>query len=357
MCLYKKVVITLKAIRINGQTPGGDRNKLSESIPLSTPYLVQIFPVYGCNFKCNYCIHSIDKSKRAYVTEKKVMDYELYKKCIDELCDFPEKIKMLRFAGTGEPLLHNDIVRMVNYAVKKEVASSIDIVTNGELLKPELSKALVDSGLSRIRISTQGVNAKKYKQTIGTEFDFDKFIENLTYLYENKENTQIYIKVIDCALDNDDEQKFFEIFGDLCDVIAIENVIPAISQIDYSRTIERKDINLTQNGVDVTDIEVCAQPFYLMQINPDGNIAPCCAMETAYIAGNCKSQSLIEIWNGKKFIDFRKDQLRKIKNKYSVCRTCQQYKYTTFPKDILDNDAERLLPLLENIERENAKKN
>ncbi|WP_296559011.1 radical SAM protein [uncultured Acetobacterium sp.] len=335
----------MKAIRIDGRTPGGDRNKLSESIPLSTPYLVQVFPVYGCNFKCNYCIHSIDKSKRGYVTEKKVMDYELYKKCIDELCDFPEKIKMLRFAGTGEPLLHNNIVSMVDYAVKKEVASSIDIVTNGALLKPELSKALVDSGLTRIRISIQGVNAKKYKHTIGVEFDFDKFIENLIYLYENKENTQIYIKVIDCALDNDDDQKFFEIFGDLCDVIAIENVIPATSQIDYSRIMGNENSNLTQNGVNVSDIEVCSQPFYLMQINPDGNIVPCCAMETTHIVGNCKYQNLSEIWNGKKFKDFRKVQLMKKKSIYSVCNKCQLYKHSTFSEDILDYDAERLLKI------------
>lgn len=338
-------MITLKAIRIDGRTPGGDRNKLAESVPLSTPYLVQVFPVYGCNFKCDYCIHSVDKSKRGYVTEKKVMDYELYKKCIDELCDFPEKIKMLRFAGTGEPLLHNDIVRMVDYAVKKEVASSIDIVTNGALLKPELSKALVDSGLTRIRISIQGVNAKKYKHTIGVEFDFDKFIENLIYLYENRENTQIYIKVIDCALDNDDDQKFFEIFGDLCDVIAIENVIPATSQIDYSRIMGNKNSNLTQNGVNVSDIEVCSQPFYLMQINPDGNIVPCCAMETTHIVGNCKYQNLSEIWNGKKFKDFRKVQLMKKKSIYPVCNKCQLYKHSTFSEDILDYDAERLLKI------------
>lgn len=335
----------MKAIRIDGQTPGGDRNRLAESIPLSTPYLVQVFPVYGCNFKCGYCIHSVDKSKRGYVSEQTIMDYKLYQKCIDDLCGFPDKIKMLRFAGTGEPLLHKDIIKMVDYAVKKQVAASIDIVTNGALLNPKLSKALINSGLTRLRISIQGVNAKKYKQTTGIEFDFEKFIKNLTYLYENKGKTQIYIKIIDCALDNEDDKKFFEIFGDLCDVIAIENVIPAASQIDYAKITGNKNINLTQNRTDITEVEICSQPFYLMQINPDGNIVPCCAMETTYIAGNCKNQNLIEIWNGKKFEDFRKDHLMKQKSIYSVCRKCQQYKYTTFPEDILDNDAEDLLKI------------
>ena len=32
----------------------------------------------------------------------------------------------------------------------------------------------------------------------------------------------MYIKIIDCALNGkDDEQKFYDIFGDMCDTIAI----------------------------------------------------------------------------------------------------------------------------------------
>ncbi|MBU3176433.1 radical SAM protein [Clostridium estertheticum] len=334
----------MKAIRIDGKTPGGDRTKLSKVIPLETPYMVQLFPVYGCNFKCNYCIHSVPLKGRGYISEETYMDFDIYKKIIDDLSEFPQRIKMLRFAGTGEPLLHRDIAEMVEYAVKKQVADSIDIVTNGSLLTKELSRKIIKANLPRLRISIQGINSLEYKKTIGTNFDFDKFIENLTYFYENKGETQIYIKIIDCALQKDEENRFFEIFGNICDTIAIEHLLPAVSQIDYT-TISNSSTKLAQNGGNVQDVEVCPQPFYLMQINPEGNVVPCCAMETVDVAGNCKEDTLYNIWNGKKYNDFRKTQLAKQKEIYSVCSKCKQYKYAMFSEDILDNDAERLLNL------------
>lgn len=334
----------MKAIRIDGKTPGGNRTKLSEVIPLETPYIVQVFPVYNCNFRCNYCIHSVPVEKREYISEKVSMDFELYKKAIDDLCEFPRKIKMLRFAGTGEPLLHKDIAKMVEYAAKKQVADSIDIVTNGSLLTKELSQKLIKANLSRLRISIQGIDSLSYKNISGVNFNFDKFIENLTYFYQNKQDTQLYIKIIDCAIEKDQENKFFEIFGDICDTIAIEHLLPAVSQIDYS-SISNNSINLTQNGANVQEVEVCPQPFYLMQINPEGNIVPCCAMETAYIAGNCKEDTLYNIWNGQKFNDFRKTQLAKQKQIYTVCNKCKQYKFAMFTEDILDNASTRLLSL------------
>jgi len=32
-----------------------DRIKLSEKIPLKTPFTLNIFPTNACNFRCSYC--------------------------------------------------------------------------------------------------------------------------------------------------------------------------------------------------------------------------------------------------------------------------------------------------------------
>ncbi len=100
---------------ITGQAPGGKRIKLAEVLPLSTPLVVQIFPIYACNFKCNYCIFQLDKNERGFISDKAVMNFNLYKKVIKELSLFPNKIKVLRFVGIGEPLLHKNIVDMIKY--------------------------------------------------------------------------------------------------------------------------------------------------------------------------------------------------------------------------------------------------
>ena len=45
----------MKAINLTDKSPGGKREKLIDKLHLSTPYVVQVFPIYKCNFKCAYC--------------------------------------------------------------------------------------------------------------------------------------------------------------------------------------------------------------------------------------------------------------------------------------------------------------
>ena len=49
----------VKAKDISGQAPGGKRTALADVLPLHTPFVIQIFPVYACNFACKYCIFSV----------------------------------------------------------------------------------------------------------------------------------------------------------------------------------------------------------------------------------------------------------------------------------------------------------
>ncbi len=337
-----------KAKNISGQAPGGKRTKLADVLPLDTPFVVQIFPIYACNFKCNYCIFQLDKAKRGFISDKIVMDFDLYKKCIDDMALFPNKVKVLRIVGIGEPLLHKNIVDMVEYAVSKDIANTVEILTNASLLTPKMSDLLISAGLLRLVVSLQGTTKEKYQKVSGVNIDFEKFIENLRYFYNNKGNAQLYIKIIDCALDSkDDEKKFYEIFGDICDTIAIEHTVPIHSGVDYKKVLKNKDMSVTQFGLPISKVKICPQPFFTLQINPDGKIVPCYSFEYPEIMGDCNNQSVQEIWNGKKFQNFRRKMLDGTKNVCKTCENCELIKYRLFPEDNLNNDAERLKKLYE----------
>ncbi len=327
------------------QTATSKRSTLSSELPLSTPYMVQIFPIYACNFKCNYCLHSVEMETRRFVADRKVMDFDLYKKCIDDLKQFPNQLKMLRFAATGEPLLHPKLPEMIAYAKKQEVANSIDVVSNGALLTAELSDRLISAGLDWLRISIQGVSSEKYREICKTEVDIDHLVSQISYFYENKINTKLYIKIIDIDLSEAEKEQFFKLFEPISDRIAIEHLVPATEHIDYSK-VSPKEMESTQNGNHVLNAEVCPQPFYMMQINPDGNVVPCCAMETAFISGSCEKNSLVDIWNGKPLRDFRKMQLEKRKSENVICSECKTYKFNMFEEDFLDAAADDLLARL-----------
>jgi radical SAM protein with 4Fe4S-binding SPASM domain len=318
------------------------RSVLADNLPLSTPYMVQIFPVYGCNFKCSYCLHSLKNSERRFVAEKNVMDFDVYKKSIDDLKEFPQKVKMLRFAATGEPLLHPNLSKMISYAKEMDIAESIDVVSNGALLTEGLSDKLVLAGLNWLRISIQGVSSQRYKDISKVDIDVEKLVSQIRYFYENKKETQVYIKIIDIDLTQAEKNKFFKLFEPIADKIAIEYLVPAIEKIDYTSISNKAMVN-SQNGNLIMNAEVCPQPFYMMQINPDGNVVPCCAMETPYISGNVIREPLVEIWNGSQLKEFQMLQLKKQKHENSVCLGCETYKFNMFKEDILDDKVEELI--------------
>jgi radical SAM protein with 4Fe4S-binding SPASM domain len=333
----------MKAVNVSGQAPGGARTRLADALPLDTPYVVQIFPVYACNFRCSYCVFSTEVEKRSFISDKVVMDMGLYRKCIDGFLQFPRRLKTLRFVGMGEPLMHKGIAEMVAYATERGVVDRTEILTNASLLTPAMSDALIEAGLSRLSISLQGMTSAKYKEICGAEIDFSQLVSNIRYFYEHKQNCQLYVKVIDCALEGEaDERAFYETFGDICDLISIEHAGPIFPFVDYQNVLTASDRTHTQFGRPALDAKVCPQPFFTFQINPDGKVVPCYSIVYPEILGDCNDESVLDIWNGQKFQDFRRQMLRDGKPGNTVCCECEINAHRCFEEDRLDADAERL---------------
>ncbi len=333
----------MKARIVTGEAPGGVRQKLADVLPLRTPFLIEIFPIYACNFRCRYCVMSLDKRKHGFISDAIMLDYDLYRKCINDLNQFPDRVKVARFSGIGEPLIHKHMADMIGYA--RDVVDKTEILTNASLLTNELSDNLIVAGLTRLFVSIQGTTKEKYKEICGASIDIDKLVNNLRYYYEHKgSGQQIHIKIIDYALDgNEDEQKFYDIFGDVCDTIGIEYIGAIHPVVDYSNILKDKPKRLTQYGIRVLrNVKICPQAFFRLQINPDGKVVPCYSLRYPTIMGDCNKESLKEIWEGENFRKFRLKMLDGIDNVNEVCAKCEIIRHRVFPEDILDSDVERL---------------
>ena len=333
----------MKATIVSGSAPGGMRTPLADVLPLKTPFVVQIFPIYACNFTCEYCFHSVPKENRGFVSDWPVMKVDLYEKCIDDLTKFEDQLKVLRFVGMGEPLLHKHIARMIAYAVEKKVARRVELLTNGSLLTPRMSDALIAAGLDRMVISLQGISAEKYRQISKVKLDFDQFITNIAYFYTHKTRTHVYIKIVDYALDEKGaKEKFYQLFGDICDSIAVENAVPIMPGVDYEKVLKSTNGSKTQFGLPVSEIEVCPQAFFTMQINPDGKIVPCYQIAYPGIMGDAHHQTIQEIWNGEAYRRFRRTMLDGRDQVNDACAQCNFIQYRLFPEDDLRQAAEHL---------------
>lgn len=317
------------------------RTELYRELPLDTPYSIHIFPSFHCNFSCNYCLHSLDSDTlSAKGFHKQYMDWELFRKTIDDAQMFPGKIRALIFAGHGEPLLHRNLVDMVAYAKRSGKFERIEVVTNGSLLKRELSDGLIAAGLDRLRISLQGVNAAEYQEISNVKLDFSVFVDQLRYFYEHKLHTEVYIKIIDVALKNmDSERKFRDIFEPISDIAAVEYAIPFVKEIDYSNVgeLSRK----CKQGHGQTS-QICSMPFYMLTINPDGSILPCCSTDSPLTFGNIENDRLTDIWNSEQRNLFLRQQLNGAAQ-ISICSSCSVPAFGLQLGDYLDGHEVELM--------------
>ena len=279
------------------------------------------------------------------------MSLDLYKKIIDEIREFEQKIKLLRFCGAGESLLDKNLVEMVRYASDMQVAEKIELITNGLLLTPEMSRALIDAGLTQLRVSIYGLSSDKYMEICQTHVDFDRIIDNVQFFYEENKrcgaDVKVYIKTMNCSLDGpEDEKKFIHLFEKYCDIYAIESVVPNVQGIDYSVWLKDGTPNYNALGVSLPAISVCPQPFHLITICPDGRVVPC-SNETMMGIGDCNTQSIKEIWEGETLRRCQRKMLDGSVAFGGVCATCSIVQCRPFPEDILDNDVDRLKTLYE----------
>ncbi|MCH5250167.1 MAG: radical SAM protein [Lachnospiraceae bacterium] len=328
-------------------TPLTSRALLIEQLPLATPFSIHVCPATFCNFKCFYC--TMSKHDRGGVlsdTNIKFMDMGFYKLLIEQMKEFPNKLKLLNFAWLGEPLLHPDIVEMVRIAKQADIAERVEIVSNGSMLNYELSKGLVEAGLDRIRISLQGLTEEAYWEASQYRIDLDKFNENIRVLHklskEHGSKTKIYIKIMDAMLKSEEDEALFkERYEDICDFINIETLIPLVEDIDISGV--KQNINTGFWGNEIREISCCPEPFYTLVVSPAGMVMPCCEMGDKLNLGIIsETNSIVDIWNGEKMLRVRRMMIEEGRGVHPVCRECRQVKYQIADEDILDSHIDRL---------------
>ena len=98
------------------------------------------------NRKCEFCPR-FDSSK--YPNQHLYMSISLAEKIAIDLKSLGFK-GIINICGYGEPLAHPEICQIVNILSS---VSFVEIVTNGDLIKPDLIKGLYKSGLSQLVIS------------------------------------------------------------------------------------------------------------------------------------------------------------------------------------------------------------
>ena len=318
-----------------------DRTRLEEVIPLKTPFVIFVDPADTCNFKCKFCpTGDSELMKKTPGRNFGIMDFNLYKKIINDICEFEDPIKVLRLYKDGEPLLNPRFADMVKYAKDKGCAQKIDTTTNATLLTEKKSIEIINSGLDRINISIEGVNSYQYRYFSYYNINFDKFLNNIRFFYENRKQCEVLIKINGDILNEDEKSKFYNIFGDIADSIYIEHVMPCWSEFEFNDVIINDRLGIY--GQEIKEAMVCPYVFYSFSINSDGSVSLCFLdWSRNLIIGNAKNESIKNIWFGENIRSYQKMFLKMERKKHPICKNCGQM--THGMPDNLDNYREFLL--------------
>ena len=310
-----------------------NRTKLETVIPLSVPFIINVDPADTCNFQCKFCPTG-DRTlmKKTPGRNHGIMDFKLYIKIIDDICEFDKPIKVLRLYKDGEPLLNLRIAEMIRYAKEKSCAKRIDTTTNAILLNPQKNTDLIAAGLDRINISIEGINAQQYWEFSKYKVDFEKLVGNIRHLYENKDQCEIIVKINGDILSEDDKKKFYEIFGDIADGVYIEHIMACWPEFKLKGVEVNQEYGIY--GQKIKEVMACPYVFYSFSINSDGSASICFLdWSRKLIIGDAKTQKVKDIWSGKELREYQKMFLMKKRKAHPVCGNCGQMSHGQ-PDDI-----------------------
>jgi len=287
------------------------------------PFRFWLEPTNICNIKCEVCPNPlIPKEQRG------IMDFSLFRKIIDEASLFANEVYMFH---RGESLIHPELHRMISYA--KENGLLVKLNTNATILSEKKSREILESGLDLISFSVDGYEKGVFEK-IRVGAHFERVVNNVRTFLQLKKNggykrplTQIeimeFLGYSGTAI-QEKRASFFKNFRGL----------------SFDRIIIRKPHNVGGNvalnkaqGYDVRKKHYfpCSFPWYSLAIHWNGNVCPCPRdFMGNLVIGNISTASLVDIWNGERMLNVRRNILDRNLNDQVCCRNCDQvYKYQT----------------------------
>jgi radical SAM protein with 4Fe4S-binding SPASM domain len=290
------------------------KKRQTRNIP--RPIRLWIEPTPFCNLKCPMCPQS-DPKIDDVVKGKTYMDFELYKKIIDEAA---EHVYDINLAHRGESTFHKQLPDMIRYASEKGIRTRLH--TNATILNEKMSRALLDSGLDLLSFSFDGFAKEPYEKIrIGS--NFEKTLANIVQFLRlkkelNSKKPYTVFQVIELNGNTEGKEEFVRQFDDLpLDSLYIKKphnwggIISGNPQIDQYCHRE--------------SYSHCSFLWYSLTILWDGHVTPCPQdffMEL--VLGDLRTQTIREVWDGAPLVNLRDSLARQDWEKIRPCNTCDR---------------------------------
>lgn len=300
------------------------------------PFFLQIEPTTRCNFSCLHC------SRNQLPKERKNQDMSLSQ--FHLLLEKNPSVQRVQLQGLGEPLLHPQLLSMLQLAKEKKTSSSL--TTNASLLNPDMSARLFTQ-IDKLIISLDSLDAEEFSR-VRPGGNLETIQENIQHLFAqrpsfpvvfncviSRENASSIEQMVQYALETRPAEVHLQLAENWFTPVqpgfqeahqlalehtAIDTAI--IKQLPrWQHTLQNHGIQLTYTGT-TRRKGFCWWPFFGMFISVDGYITPCCIrmQPEVFNFGNLFHFSLQDTWYSKPYHDFRQSMFQAIKN--NICDYC-----------------------------------
>jgi radical SAM protein with 4Fe4S-binding SPASM domain len=209
------------------------------------------------------------------------------------------------------------------------------IITNGSLLVPEKSKALLDAGIDMLEFSVDAGTKEEYEK-IRVGLKFETLLKNIDFILNYRDKIKCLTKVVVSIIDQPDRvdvQKAKEFW----EAKKVDNVMIR-KWLTYGILEEErysKEVYLSpKNRVG------CPYPWERMVILSNGKVTFCnfdVKDGDGYYMGDINQQSIKEVWGSPKFNQWRELAAKKEFEKIPLCAKCDDWKYKSWQYNYLNS--------------------
>ena len=271
------------------------------------PYIYIIDPTNACDLRCPLCPTGTGNLER----ETKMMSFECYQRIIDQVKDYAVEVILYSW---GESFLNPRIFDMIQYAKTNNIGTNLSSHFNN--ISDQMIDQMIDSGLENINVSMDGVTQEVYER-YRINGNADEVIGAMKRLQARKHERGSRTPVVEwqyIVMKHNEHEipRAQQLAGE----IGVENFrllgvgLPFDKLTNMSMAEQWISETPDYRGYHPEKIlekgylydEACFYPFRAIAINPDGGVAPCCAIShKKWDFGHVNEQSLREIWNNRKY--------------------------------------------------------
>ena len=306
---------------------GYNRNKRGiHTRQTAWPLSISVEPTTSCNLRCPECPSGL----RSFTRPTGILDVETLNQVLDEI---GRHLVYMNLYFQGEPYLHPKMHELVRIGANHGLYTSTS--TNAHFLRPERCTEIVQSGLSRLIISIDGMTQDTYSAyRIGGKLN--KVLEGTRNMVEAKRaNGDKGPHLVWQFLVVGPNEHEVTAIKQHAKFIGVDELVIKTAQIDQpkdghsllteAKELRRYDRNPTGEWILRNPLaNECWRMWQGCVMTWDGRVVPCCFDKDAHhTIGKVGAQSFEEIWFSSEYEAFR-SQVFSNRSTMEMCLNCSE---------------------------------